>query len=189
MRKILILIFSLLLLLSGCGKNDAPLPYTQNETGNAELDEQVFAVWEELYDSKATEAENLSAAYHWVCDAITYRAGTTDVSGGFTEELTQELALDGLTKRKGNCDTEAAVMAVLLERLGYETQILQGQFLREDGQWVEHAWVEAQIGDETLYFDPLYGRYYADDPDSYCMQPASALEGTHRWDTAAAAAE
>ena len=164
------------------GAMAAPAAFGDYETGNADLDEQVRVLLEELRDPEAPEEENLAAVYQWVCNEITYRAGTADVSGGFTEELTQQLALDGLNKRKGNCDTEAAVMAVLLQRMGYPCQILQGQFRREDGQWVEHAWVLAQVGSELLHFDPLYGRYYADDPAEYFMQPDSALEGTHRWD-------
>ena len=164
---------------------DAALPYADNETGNADLDAQVLAVLEEVYDPAATEEENLSAVYHWVCDGITYRAGTVDVSGGFTDELTQQLALDGLNKRRGNCDTEAAVLAVLLQRLGYDCEILQGQFLREDGVWVDHAWVLAQVDGEALHLDPLYGRYYAADPADCFLQPDSAMEATHRWDTAA----
>lgn len=162
----------------------APLPYEGNETGNADLDAQVLAVLEPLYNPDAAEEENLAAVYNWVCEEITYRAGTTDVSGGFTKELTEQLALEGLQKRKGNCDTEAAVMAVLMQRLGYDCEILQGQFLREDGQWVDHAWVLAQVAGETLHFDPLYGRYYAEDPMDSFMQPDSALEGTHQWDAA-----
>ena len=163
-----------------------PLPYEGNETGNPELDAQVLALLEELYAPEASEEENLSAVYQWVCQEITYRAGTTDVSGGFTEEVIQQLALDGLSKRKGNCDTEAAVMAVLLDRLGYECRILQGQFQREDGQWVDHAWVQAEVDGEQLHFDPLYGRYYAEDPMDFFMQPDSALESTHQWDAAGA---
>lgn len=172
----------LALVLAGCGGEAAPLPYESNETGNAELDEAVYGVLETLYQPDGTEAENLAAVYGWVSEEIAYRAGTADVSGGFTEELIQELALEGLSKRRGNCDTEAAVMATLLERLGYGCEILQGQFLREDGQWVDHAWVRAEVDGEWLHFDPLYGRYYAEDPADYCMQPDSALEGTHRWE-------
>ena len=162
--------------------------YAGNETGNAELDAAVYELLLELCPPEADAADNLAAVYGWVCDEITYRAGTTDVSGGFTDELTQELALEGLSKRKGNCDTEAAIMAVLLERLGYDCQILQGQFQREDGQWVDHAWVLAQVDGEALHFDPLYGRYYADDPMDYFMQPDDAMTATHRWDAAADAA-
>lgn len=161
---------------------EAAPAYAGNETGNAELDEAVLQVLEEVCPAEGDAEACLAAAYHWVCDSITYRAGTVDTSGGFTEELTQQLALDGLNKRKGNCDTEAAVMAVLLERLGYDCEILQGQFLREDGQWVDHAWVLADIDGDLLHFDPLYGQHYAEDPMDYFMQPDAALASTHRWE-------
>ena len=42
--------------------------------------------------------ENLRAAYDWVCNEITYRAGTADTTGGFTEALIQALAREALEK-------------------------------------------------------------------------------------------
>lgn len=59
----------------------APAAFGDYETGKAELDEQVRVLLEELCDPEAPEEENLAAVYQWVCNEITYRAGTADVSG------------------------------------------------------------------------------------------------------------
>lgn len=82
-------------------------------SGNAALGEVVLTVLQEHCGAKATEEENLAAVYDFVCNDITYRAGTTDTSGGFTDELTETLAPEILQKRKGNCDAQAALMAAL----------------------------------------------------------------------------
>ena len=88
-----------------------------------------------------------------------------------------------LHKRKGNCDAQAALMAVLLRRMGYEAQLVQGTFVREEGaEPVDHAWVYALVGGEGVYFDPLYGGSFAEHAEDYCMASAALLKETHQWD-------
>lgn len=77
-------------------------------------------------------------------------------------------------------------MAVLLTRMGCLAQVVQGQFQREDGQMVDHAWVVAQVDGTYRHFDPLYGRYYTDDgARDYFLQTDAVLEQTHTWDRSA----
>ena len=77
-------------------------------------------------------------------------------------------------------------MAVLLTRMGCPAQVVQGQFQREDGQMVDHAWVVAQVEGTYRHFDPLYGRYYTDDgARDYFLQTDAVLEQTHTWDRSA----
>lgn len=181
MKKHRIAIFALAvcLLLTACG---AYKPAGE-ATGHEALDSQVLTVLQEICASDRTLAENARAAYDWVANETQYRAGTADTSGGFTEELTQELALEMITKRRGNCDGEAALMAVLLRRVGCEAVIVQGEFLRESGDWVEHAWVVAQVDGAWYHFDPLYGKFYAGDRiGEYCMADDALLLQTHRWE-------
>lgn len=184
MRHYLICAALFLALLAGCAA--AQYEPAGESTGDADLDGQVLTLLQEVCDPQASEEDNLRAVYNWVCDEITYRPGTADTTGGFTEDLIRDLAAEALEKRKGNCDSEAALMAVLLRRMGYEAQVVQGQFLREgDGEaiWVDHAWVVAEVEGQYYHFDPLYGRYYTEDrAEDYFMQPDSALEATHVWD-------
>jgi len=150
-------------------------------TGDEALDAQVLELLEELCAPRAQETKNLGAVYDWIASEIAYRPGTADTSGGFTDELTAELAGELLRKRRGNCDGEAALTAVLLRRMGYESRIVTGQFLREDGAWVDHAWVIARVDGADCHFDPLYGHFYAENPRDYFLCPDAAMEATHRW--------
>lgn len=185
MKKWICLLLALLLALScvACGEK----VYTPNgeTTGNAELDEAVLQLLREICKAGASEEENLAAAYDFVCNDITYRAGTVDTSGGFTEELTHELALTLLQKRKGNCDAQAALMAVLLRRMGVSATIVQGSFVREAGdEPVDHAWVYAVVNSNGCWFDPLYGSHYAAEPRDYFMADDALLAQTHQWNAA-----
>ncbi len=150
-------------------------------TGDEALDAQVLELLQELCGPGAAAEENLGAVYDWIAAEIAYRPGTADTSGGFTDELTAELAGELLRKRRGNCDGEAALTAVLLRRMGYECRIVTGQFLREDGAWVDHAWVIARVDGAEYHFDPLYGHFYAENPRDFFLCPDAAMEATHRW--------
>lgn len=153
------------------------------KTGAESLDQSVLALLREICDPSASQEENLGAVYDWLCTEIKYRPGTADTSGGFTDELVNQLAEETLNKRKGNCDGEAALTAVLLRRMGCEAEIVTGQFLREDGTWVDHAWAAVKRGEgETVHFDPLYGSTNAENPRDYFMRPDSAMKDTHRYE-------
>lgn len=186
MKRIICLLLTLALVCACAACGGAYTPEGA-ETGNEDLDAAVLAVLQETCDQKRSLEENVRAVYHWVAEAITYRASTADLSEGFTEEATQALAAEILAKRRGACDGEAALLAVLLRRMGLECVIVEGQFLREDGSaWVDHAWVIAEIDGRAYHLDPLYGRYYAgDDADRYCMADDVFFLETHRWDQAA----
>ena len=93
MRRLLILtLAALLLVLAAC----APKPYEPagEPTGNASLDDAVLALLQERCSAKNSEQENLRAVYDFIAHDITYRPGTADTSGGFSDELTEQLALE-----------------------------------------------------------------------------------------------
>ena len=180
MKKLILLLLTAILAL-GCTAC-AARPYTPagEPTGNAALDDQVLALLQELCDPKADLVTNLGAVYDFLCTGITYRATLADTSGGFTDELTDSLALELLQKRKGNCDAQAALTAVLLRRISCEAQIVQGTFLRAD-----HAWVYAVVNGTDCWFEPRYGGHVAENPRDYVMADDSRMALTHQWDAAA----
>ena len=186
MKKLVLLLLSALLAF-GCTACAAK-PYTPAgpETGDPALDEAILALLQELCDPKADLVANLGAVYDFLCTGITYRATLTDTSSGFTPELTNALALELLQKRKGNCDAQAALTAVLLRRMGCEAQIVQGMFLRADDPVpVEHAWVRAVVNGTDCWFDPLYGGHFAANPRDYFMADDARMALTHQWNTTA----
>ena len=186
MKKLLLLLLAAILAL-GCAACAAkPYAPAGEGTGNAELDEQVLALLQELCDPKADLVTNLGAVYDFLCTGITYRATLADTSGGFTDELTNSLALELLQKRRGNCDAQAALTAVLLRRMGCEARIVQGTFLRADDPTpVEHAWVYAVVNGTGCWFDPLYGGHFAANPRDYFMADDARMALTHQWNTTA----
>lgn len=181
MKRVLCALLALMLLTSCAPKQYSP---AGEPAGDAALDEQVLSVLQQTCQAKSSLPDNVRAVYDWVANEIQYRASTADTSNGFTDAVTAQLASELLAKRRGACDGEAALMAVLLRRMGCEAVIVEGQFLREDGsEWVDHAWVIARIDGEYCHLDPLYGRYYAADAiESYCMAPDDVMRQTHRWD-------
>lgn len=183
-KKILFFLIFLILIsmLAACSAGESA--FDGKLTGDPELDDMVFETLREICGDGGTTAENARAVYGWVEEQIRYRAGTMDLSDGFTDEATAALARETLEKRRGDCDGEAALLAVLLWRLGCEAVIAEGEFMRDDGSsWVDHAWVIAEIDGKNVHLDPLYGRYYAqDDPYSYFMANDDFLLKTHRWD-------
>lgn len=94
MKKLILLLLAAVMAL-GCAACAAK-PYTPagQATGNAELDEAVLALLQELCDPKADLVANLGTVYDFLCTGITYRATLADTSGGFTDELTNSLALE-----------------------------------------------------------------------------------------------
>lgn len=160
-----------------------PFVPTGPVTGVESLDESVLALLQEICDPKASQEENMGAVYDWLCAEIKYRPGTADTAGGFTDQLVNELAGETLNKRKGNCDGEAALTAVLLRRLGCEAGIVTGQFRREDGMWVDHAWAAGRLQNGSVYhFDPLYGSTFADNPRDFFMRDSEGMRDTHRFE-------
>lgn len=74
-------------------------------------------------------------------------------------------------------------MAVLLRRMGYEAQLVQGTFVREEGaEPVDHAWVYALVGGEGVYLTRSTAEAFAERAEDYCMAPAALLKETHQWD-------
>lgn len=183
MKRLLCLTLCLLLALGAAGCAEAAYQPAGQTTGDAALDAQTLALLQELCSSRKPAQENLTQVYDFLCSEITYRPGTADTSGGFTETLTNELAGELLSKRRGNCDALAALTAVLLRRMGYEAQIVQGTFLREGTDApVDHAWVYAVVDGTGCFFDPLYGSHFAADARDYCMADAGLMRQTHQWD-------
>lgn len=177
-KRILPLLLAVLLLLAAC--RSQPEYLSGKTTGEPALDESVEALLTEVCRDSD---DPLAAVYDWLCGELKYRANPGESVKAFTDETVVSLAKEALDKRRCDCDGEAALTAVLLRRMGYDAEIVQGQFLRgEGGQWVEHAWVRATVYGALCYFDPLYDAHFSDGDTRSCFMASDAeLEATHRW--------
>lgn len=177
-KRILPLLLAILLLLTACqGKTDW---LSGKTTGDPTLDESVEALLRDICEQSGAPLESV---YGWLRDELKYRAEPGESVKEFTDETVVSLAQKTLDKRRCDCDGEAALTAVLLRRMGYDAEIVQGQFLRgESGEWVEHAWVRAEIDGAVYHFDPLYDAHFSDGDGASCFMATDAeMEATHRW--------
>ena len=55
--------------------------------------------------------------------------------------------------REGNCAHFASLFAVMMNHLGYETHVIGGNFINNNGSKVEHKWNYALIDGKYYYFD------------------------------------
>lgn len=176
--RIIPLLLAILLLFTAC--QSTPDWLSGAATGDPALDESVEALLREVCAQSDTP---LAAVYDWLCSELKYRANPGESVQAFTDDVVISLAQETLDKRRCDCDGEAALTAVLLRRMGYDAEIVQGQFLRgEGGQWVDHAWVRASIDGIVYHFDPLYDAHFTDGDAASCfMASDAAMEATHRW--------
>ena len=178
MRKRILSLLIVILLLCGC--QSEPDYLSGAKTGDPALDESVEALLTEICEGSDTP---LASVYDWLRTELKYRAEPGDGVKEFTDDIVVSLAPETLDKRRCDCDGEAALTAVLLRRLGYDAEIVQGQFLRGDGgEWVDHAWVRAEIDGVVYHFDPLYDAHFTDGDTASCFLATDAdMTATHQW--------
>lgn len=137
----------------------------------------------QVVTNSMTEVEKAKISYDWLFFHFKYRAMTVDLSNGYTDELTLELADYYFRYHKGSCEHYAAAQKVLLEELGFEVKYVEGE--RYDsgaGVWGEHVWVMMNVGGNWYHVDGLFGGNHTAALSSMFCVPDSAIEGTHRWD-------
>lgn len=137
----------------------------------------------QVVTNNMTEVEKAKISYDWLFFHFKYRAMTVDLSNGYTDELTLELADYYFRYHKGSCEHYAAAQKVLLEELGFEVKYVEGE--RYDsgaGVWGEHVWVMMNVGGNWYHVDGLFGGNHTAALSSMFCVPDSAIESTHRWD-------
>ena len=135
---------------------------------------------EVVYETKLHKAK---AAYIWLYNNFKYRSVAVDLSSGFVDELTLELADYYFKFHRGSCEHYAAVQKVLLDQLGFETYYIEGE--RYDagaGVWGEHVWIIVHYKDAYYHVDGLFGGNHTNSLTSMFFVPDTAIESTHRWD-------
>ncbi len=137
----------------------------------------------QVVTNNMTEIEKAKIAYDWLFFHFKYRGMAVDVSGGYTDELTQELAAYYFKYHKGSCEHYAAAQKVLLEELGFNVRYVEGErYDSKNNVWGEHVWVMMEIDGNWYHVDGLFGGNHTASLSSMFCVPDSALQKTHRWD-------
>ncbi len=127
-------------------------------SGNDELDDMLDEIIAELCTEDMTLEEKMWEVYAWTKVNIRYRSTPIDLSQGYTEEIIIEHGLNTIETRRGACEHFAIVNALLFNRLGIETELIQGYRLSLNyGDWSDHSWILAKTEDGLWYhYDALF---------------------------------
>ena len=163
-------------------KNESETASTDNGLAKA-VSKKAKEALAQVVTNNMTEVEKAKIAYDWLFFHFKYRAMTVDLSNGYTNELTLELADYYFRYHKGSCEHYAAAQKVLLEELGFEVMYVEGErYDRGAKAWGEHVWVMMQVDGNWYHVDGLFGGNHTAALSSMFCVPDSAIENTHRWD-------
>lgn len=149
-------------------------------SGNPMLDYMAGVILNSIpTDGLTTDAQKIAAVYDWIirnCDREgrgtetyfdrAYLEANAEQWGALYDSLYLQgkiryhydmyvsyLAEDMAMYRIGTCAHYAALLNVLLERLGYETYLVAGEFINNDGSRVEHKWNIVLVDDQFYWLD------------------------------------
>ena len=153
------------------------------EALNESVSQKAKEALAQVVTNNMTEVEKAKISYDWLFFHFKYRAMTVDLTNGYTDKLTLELADYYFRYHKGSCEHYAAAQKVLLEELGYNVQYVEGErYDRGAGVWGEHVWVMMEVEGKWYHVDGLFGGNHTAALSSMFCVPDSAIESTHRWD-------
>lgn len=125
-------------------------------TGNAELDEKLNAIVEELTNDSMTRDQKLEALFNYIRDNFKYlkRPLISKDQTGWEPEYASYFLKNG----KGNCYNFSAAYCLLCRELGLPAYTVVGSALNSP-----HGWVEIVLDGSIYIFDPqLAWRYLHD---------------------------
>ena len=147
------------------------------------VSDKAKAALAQVVTNNMTEVEKLKIAYDWLFFHFKYRAMTVDLSEGYTEKLTLQLADYYFKYHRGSCEHYAAAQKVLFEELGYTVRYVEGERYDSNNKvWGEHVWVMIDIDGNWYHVDGLFGGNHTASLASMFCVPDSAIENTHRWE-------
>lgn len=156
---------------------------TQDRTpifsGNVILDYMAGVILNSIPTDGMTDAQKIAAVYDWIirnCDRegaygepyfdMAYLKANAEQWGALYDSLYLQgkiryhydmyvsyLAESMALYRVGSCAHYASLLNVLLERLGYETYLVAGEFINSDGSHVEHKWNIVLVDDQFYWLD------------------------------------
>lgn len=158
-------------------------PETDYVALKAEVQQKAQEALKSVVTSSMTEIEKAKIAYEWLYWHFKYRAAVVDVSGGYTDELTLDLASYYFKYHKGSCEHYAAAQKILLEELGYEVKYVEGERIDSGTkEWGEHVWVMMKVDGNWYHVDGLFAGNHTVNLNTMFCVPDSAIESTHRWE-------
>ncbi len=152
------------------------------EALKTETDKKANEAMASVVTENMTELQKLKITYEWLFWHFKYRAVALDLSNGYTDEVTYDLASYFFKYRKGSCEHYAAAQKVILNNLGYESMYVEGERLTLAGNWGEHVWLIVKYDGNWYHLDGLFSGNHTPSLTTVFLAPDSAIENTHKWD-------
>jgi len=89
--------------------------------------------------------------------------------------------------RVGNCAHYAALLTLLLNHLGYDCRLIDGEFINSDGSQVEHKWNMVLVDGQYYWLDPrmdhaAYEKSGKLKHSYFMVKDTAQWEKKHQWD-------
>ena len=154
-----------------------------SQTVEEKVDKNIQETINKITTSNMSDIEKAKKTYEWLFYHFKYRSAVIDLSNGYTDELTYDLAADFFKYKKGSCEHYAAVQKLFLEQLGFNTKYVEGERLSlQTKEWGEHVWVMAEVDGVWYHVDGLYSGNHAPDLLTVFFAPDVVIQNSHRWD-------
>lgn len=155
---------------------------SEYENLKTETDKKANEAIASVVTENMTEIQKLKITYEWLYWHFKYRTVAIDLSNGYTDELTYDLASYFFKYRKGSCEHYAAAQKIILSNLGYESMYVEGERLTSAGKWGEHVWLIVKYEGNWYHVDGLFSGNHTSSLTTVFLAPDSAIKDTHKWD-------
>ena len=125
------------------------------------ISDEIDALLAGLVKSDMDERERVRAVYDWVCETLIWGNENRDMSGEFSERLS-ESAESALERGDGRSQHYAALSYYMLNKLGFQTIVVKGQCIVPYGEFRDSYWCMTALEDGWYHFDPYCEDYDAD---------------------------
>ena len=115
-----------------------------------------------------------------------YSVGTWDASYDSNYYIAV-FAYEMMMYRTGNCAHYSALLALLLNHLGYDCRLIGGEFINGDGSKVEHKWNYVLVDGQYYWLDvrmdhAIYARTGVITHEYFMVSSTSEWSEDHTWD-------
>lgn len=156
---------------------------TLQEQSDPQLDALLDEIIAEIITPDMTDDEKMTAIYYWMIRNLSYR---TDASEAYLTDIYGNIdtyAKRIIERRVGHCYHYASLAALLTEKIGLETILVQGEGHNVDGSFSLHFWIMVKVDGQWLHFDPLFEVLW-DFEYQFLLVNSRTIDGiSHSWQT------
>ena len=147
--------------------------YYDDAQKEAEVDEKVDEIIENLELDDKTDFEKIAAIHDYICDNVEYETNEKDSN-------TVRTAYGALIEGRAVCQGYSVSLYRLLLEAGIDNRVIFGKGLSDIGESGAHSWNIIELNDEYYYIDTTWDDVANQYRYQYFMMPAgTSFEDSH----------